>query len=94
MKTKILMRIFVSSVMFSGCTLMTAETPNSNIVPVTSLTIGVPENDISITNKKVIGVTMYYTATTKKGVRYQCKDESFAVMGNVGSPMCDKVSSK
>ena len=96
MKSKHLIGLLAFGALFSGCaSLVTVELPDDQIKPVTSGILGIPEKDFTVSNKKVIGMIMYYTATTKKGVKYQCRSDGGGPLslGQIRAE-CEKASSK
>lgn len=64
---------------------------NDRLLSVTANTLGVGESDLTITNRRTVGLETYYIATTKRE-EYACviNGGNILTMGMVNPPMCKK----
>lgn len=73
MKTKILIGATTLTLFFSGCAgLMVAPIPNDTLLTATASKIGVPEKDLTLSEQKISGMQIFYTAKTKKSGSFMC----------------------
>ena len=68
---------------FSGCASLatgTGDNNNDKLIELTAIEMDMSENDFTISNKKIIGVTTYFDITTKKGKQYHCSVEGGGII--------------
>ena len=101
MKKTTMLAVALATFLFSGCSTMmssvtTAGGSEEKIKSMTAIELDMDENNIAISNKKVIDEYTYYTVTTKKGTHYNCRTEGggLAYGGSFMPPQCAKKGEK
>lgn len=81
MKKGIVLVAFTAFI-FSGCASLATGTGENNnkLKELTAIEMDMSENDFTISNKKINGVTTYFDVTTKKGKQYHCSVEGGGII--------------
>ena len=83
MQNTMLLAVTLASFIFSGCASLatgTGDNNNDKLIELTAIEMDMSENDFTISNKKIIGVTTYFDITTKKGKQYHCSVEGGGII--------------
>lgn len=95
MKSKYLIGLLAFGAMMNGCAgLVVGEIPKDTLTTATASVIGVPEKEITLSEQKISGMVIYYTAKTKKNGSFSCRAQGggVAVLGALTSAECTKAA--
>lgn len=88
--SKFLISVLVGSCFISGCASIIFS--NEDLIVNTAEALGVPQKDLTITNRRNKAPNTYYTVTTKAGKKYACiiNVENSFVLETTNLPTCIK----
>ncbi len=88
--SRLLIGVLVGSCFISGCTSIILS--DEHLIANTADALGIPQKELTITDRRNETPNTYYTVTTRSGKKYACiiNVENSFVLGTTNLPTCAK----